>query len=90
MKSFKDLLTEGKAQSSDKSNAKAIVKSIPELKGIQSIDSKRTIVFKFKQGLDEADFDNFSKIDGIIEFLEKKYPGSIVEHDFNQFTVKEL
>ena len=90
MKSFKEILTEGKAQSSDKSNAKAIIKSIPELKGVQTIDSKRTVVFKFKEGLDENNFDNFNKIDAVIAFLEKKYPGSIVEHDFNQFTVKEL
>lgn len=90
MKSFKDILTEGKAQSSDKSNAKAIIKSIPELKGVDTIDSKRTIVFKFKAGLDENEFENFNKIDGIIAFLEKKYPGSIVEHQFNIFTVKEL
>jgi len=90
MKSFKEIITEGKAQSSDKSNAKSIIKSIPELKGVQSIDSKRTVIFKFKEGLDENNFDNFNKIDKIIAFLKKQYPGSIVKHDFNTFTVKEL
>ena len=90
MKSFKNILTEGKAEGSDKSNAKQIVKSIPELKGVQSIDSARVIKFKFKEGLDEADFDNFKKIDAVLAFLKKKYPGSIIEHDFNTFTVKEL
>lgn len=91
MKTFKDqYFLEAKGSGSDKSIAKSIVKSIPELKALQSVESKRVIKFKFKAGLDENDFDNFNKIDSILDFLKKKYPGSIVEHDFDTFTVKEL
>jgi len=88
MKSLKNLI-ESKVDPADKAAAKAIEKAYPDVK-FKEIARKSVITFKMKNFIDENDFDNFAKIDGIMAFLKKKYKGAIVSHDFDKFIVEEL
>lgn len=88
MKTLKNLV-ESKVDPADKSAAKAIEKTFPDVK-FKDISRKAVITFKMKNFIDENDFDNFAKIDGILDFLKKKYKGAIVSHDFDKFIVEEL
>lgn len=88
MKTLKNLI-ESKLDPADKNAAKSIQKVYPDIK-FKDITRKAVITFKMKDFIDENDFNNFSKIDGIMAFLKKQYKGAIVKHDFDKFIVEEL
>lgn len=88
MKTFQNLV-ESKLDPVDKKAAKSIEKAYPDIK-FKEITRKAVITFKMKDFIDENDFDNFAKIDAIMDFLKKQYKGAIVSHDFDKFIVEEL
>jgi len=57
---------------------------------VKKVDVKRKIIFHLSDFVDEEDFDNFSKIDAIQDFIKKKYKGSIVEFKGRTIEVEEL
>lgn len=88
MKTLKNLV-ESKVDPDDASAVKSIEKTYTDVK-FKEVTRKSTITFKMKKDIDENNFDNFAKIDGILAFLKKRYKGSIVTHDFDKFIVEEL
>jgi hypothetical protein len=88
MKTLKNLI-ESKVDPADKKAAKSIEKAYPDVK-FKEVTRKAVITFKMKDFIDENEFDNFAKIDGIMVFLKKQYKGAIVKHDFDKFIVEEL
>jgi len=56
---------------------------------IKKMDVRKKVVIQLKDGIDENEFENFSLIDGINDFLEKAYGTGIVTHDFDKFMVEQ-
>jgi hypothetical protein len=85
---YEKYLVEGKTTGLEATMEKMIAKTakIP----VKKVTKKLKVVFQLKQGLDEQEFDNFGKIDKIIETLEKMYPNAIIKHDWDKFIVEEL
>jgi len=77
------------SESSEKQVSQAISKVFPDVK-VKKVDVKRKIIFHLSDFVDEEDFDNFSKIDAIQDFIKKKYKGSIVEFKGRTIEVEEL
>ena len=57
---------------------------------VKNVNKISKITFFLPRGIDEDEFENFDTIDGIMADLKKIYPGSIVTHDYDKFTVEEL
>ena len=77
------------SESSEKQVSSAIAKVFPNVK-VKKVDVKRRIIFHLSDFVDEEDFDNFSKIDAIQDFIKKKYKGSIVKFKGRTIEVEEL
>ena len=70
----------------------AVAKMIEKKFGIKikKVEMKRMITFHLSKPIDENDWDNFDKIDGIHDLLKKSFKGSTTEHEYDKFIVKEL
>lgn len=77
------------SESSESQVSSAIAKVFPNIK-VKKVDVKRRIIFHLSDFVDEEDFDNFSKIDTIQDFIKKKYKGSIVKFKGRTIEVEEL
>lgn len=77
------------SESSERQVSQAIAKVFPNVK-VNKVDVKRKIIFHLSDFVDEEDFDSFSKIDTIQDFIKKKYKGSIVKFKGRTIEVEEL
>jgi len=77
------------SESSESQVSSTIAKVFPNVK-VKKVDVKRKIIFHLSDFVDEGDFDNFSKIDTIQDFIKKKYKGSIVKFKGRTIEVEEL
>jgi len=77
------------SESSERQVSQAIAKVFPNVK-VNKVDVKRKIIFHLSDFVDEEDFDSFSKIDTIQDFIKKKYKGSIVNFKGRTIEVEEL
>lgn len=57
---------------------------------VKKVEVKRKIIFALGKHLDENDFEDMDKIDGIHKILKKSFKGSITKHDYDKFIVEEL
>ena len=65
------------SESSDMAIKKAIEKVFPVK--VKKMETKRKIIFHLSDFVDNEDFDSFSKIDAVEDFIKKKIKNSIVE-----------
>lgn len=75
-------------ESSEMAVKKAIEK-VFNLK-VNKVLTKRKIIFHLSSFVDESDFDSFSKIDAVQDFIKKKYKDSIVNFKGKTIEVEEL
>jgi hypothetical protein len=75
-------------ESSEMQIKKAIEQVFPVK--VKVIDVKRKIIFKLSDFVDDGDFDNFSKIDAIQDFIKKKFRDSIVQFKGRTIEIEEL
>ena len=57
---------------------------------VKKIDVKRKIIFQLSDFVDNEDFDSFSKIDAVEDFIKKKIKNSIVEFKGRTIEIEEL
>ena len=77
------------SESSERQVSQAISKVFPNVK-VKKVDVKRKLIFHLSDFVDNEDFDNFSKIDAVDNFIKKKYKDAIIEWKGRTIEVEEL
>ena len=75
-------------ESSEMAVKKAIEKVFPVK--VKKMEVKKKIIFHLSDFVDDANFDNFGKIDAIQNFIKKKYKDSIVNFKGRTIEIEEL
>ncbi len=57
---------------------------------VKKIEEKKKVIFHLSDFVDNEDFDNFSMIDKVEDFIKKKYKDAIVEWKGRTVEVTEL
>jgi hypothetical protein len=77
------------SESSERQVSQIISKVFPNVK-VKKVDVKRKLIFHLSDFVDNEEFDNFSKIDAVDDFIKKKYKDAIVEWKGRTVEVEEL
>jgi hypothetical protein len=76
-------------ESSEMAIKKAVEKVFPETK-VKKVETKRKLILHLSNFIDEEDFDSFSKIDAVDDFIKKKIKNSIVTWKGRTIEIEEL
>lgn len=76
------------SESSDMAIKKAIEKVFPVK--VKKMETKRKIIIHLSDFIDNEDFDSFSKIDAVEDFIKKKIKNSIVNFNGRTIEIEEL
>lgn len=66
----------------------AIEKTFPVK--VRNVETKRKVIFHLSDFIDDENFDNFSKIDVVEDFIKRNYKNSIVSFKGRRIEVEEL
>ena len=77
------------SESNERQVSQIISKVFPNVK-FKKVDVKRKLIFHLSDFVDNEEFDNFSKIDAVDDFIKKKYKDAIVEWKGRTVEVEEL